>query len=106
MSRLIKILHIDPDYRITYFIFRSRLNIRSSVPLQTAIELLKNEDFDLIVSEPHNKAILKEQHHSINKSSPIISNDQLIMERTPIEKVNNSISLHFQNPEKIGWRSW
>jgi hypothetical protein len=61
MARLIKILHIDPDYRITYFILRSRLTIRTSVPLQSAIELLKKEDFDLIVSEPHNKAILKEQ---------------------------------------------
>ena len=76
---MIKILHIDPDYQITYFIFRSRLNIRTSVPLQTAIEFLKNEDFDLIVSEPHNKVILKEQHHSI-KSRPIISDDQLIKE--------------------------
>ena len=83
MSRLTKILHIDPDYRITYFIFRSRLNIRSTVPLQTAIELLKTENFDLIVSEPHNKAILKEQHHSI-KTRPIISNDRLVMERNPI----------------------
>ena len=63
MSRLIKILHIDPDYRITYFIFQSRLSIRTSVSLQPAIELLKNEVFDLIVSEPHNKAILKEEQH-------------------------------------------
>jgi hypothetical protein len=63
MARLIKILHIDPDYRVTYFIFRSRLSIRTSVPLQSAIALLKKEDFDLIVSEPQNKAILKEQPH-------------------------------------------
>jgi len=61
MSRLIKILHIDPDYQITYLIFRHRSTIRTSVPLETAIKLLKKEDFDLIVSEPHNKAILKKQ---------------------------------------------
>jgi hypothetical protein len=79
MSRLIKILHIDPDYRITYFIFRSRLSIRTSVPLQTAIELLKNEDFDLIVSEPHSKAILKQQHQSL-KSNPTMLDEPLIME--------------------------
>ena len=61
MSRLIKILHIDPDYQTTYFIYRDRSSIRTRVPLQTAIELLKKEDFDLIISEPHNQAILKQE---------------------------------------------
>jgi hypothetical protein len=78
MARLIKILHIDPDYRITYFIFRSRLSIRTSVPLQSAIELLKKEDFDLIVSEPHNKAILKEHQPSLT-SRPTMLEEQLSM---------------------------
>ena len=64
MSRLIKILHIDPDYQITYLIYRDRSSIQTSVSLQTAIALLKKEDFDLIVSEPHNKAILKKQPRS------------------------------------------
>ena len=35
--------------------------IRSPVQLQQAIQLLKTEEFDLILSEPHNKAILKPQ---------------------------------------------
>jgi len=61
MSGLIKILHIDPDYQITYLIYRPRTSIRTSVSLQSAIALLKKEDFDLIISEPHNKAILKKQ---------------------------------------------
>jgi hypothetical protein len=61
MSRLIKILHIDPDYRVNYFIYRDRSSIRTRVPLKTAIELLKKEDFDLIISEPHHRAILKKQ---------------------------------------------
>ena len=68
MSRLIKILHLDPDYQTTYFILRPRSSIRTSVPLRTAVALLKNEDFDLIISEPHNKAILKREHHSVNSS--------------------------------------
>ncbi len=59
MSRLIKIPHIDPHYQTTYFIYRDRSSIRTSVPLKTAIELLKKEDFDLIISEPHHQAILK-----------------------------------------------
>jgi hypothetical protein len=70
MSRLIKILHIDPDYQITYLIYRHRSSIRTSVPLETAIELLKKEDFDLIVSEPHNKAILKKENPVI-RTKPI-----------------------------------
>jgi hypothetical protein len=63
MSRLIKILHIDPQYQITYFIYRDRSSLRTSVPLETAIALLKKEDFDLIISEPHHQAILKREPH-------------------------------------------
>ena len=75
MSRLIKILHIDPDYQVTYLIYRHRSSIRTSVPLETALELLKKEDFDLIVSEPHNKAILKKQPRIV-EPKPISSADQ------------------------------
>ena len=57
----IKILHIDPDFRITYFIKHSGSMIRSLVPLNQAIKLLKTQEFDLILSEPHNKAIMKPQ---------------------------------------------
>jgi len=58
MKRHVKILHIDPDYRIKYFILNPQLSLRTSVTLETAIELLKTVDFDLILSEPHDKAIL------------------------------------------------
>ena len=61
MNTPIKILHIDPDFKVTYFINRPGSLIRSSVPLKQAIQLLKTEQFDLILSEPHNMAILKPQ---------------------------------------------
>ena len=61
MNTPIKILHIDPDFKVTYFIKHPGAIIRSSVPLNQAIQLLKTEEFDLILSEPHNKAILKPQ---------------------------------------------
>jgi hypothetical protein len=61
MGSPLKILHIDPDYKVTYFINRPGSLIRSPVPLKQAIQLLKTEQFDLILSEPHNKAILKPQ---------------------------------------------
>jgi hypothetical protein len=79
MSRLIKILHIDPDYQITYLIYRHRSSIRTSVPLETANKLLKKEDFDLIVSEPHNKAILKKEPYA-QKSEPARFEEQPVWE--------------------------
>lgn len=63
MDTPIKILHIDPDFKVTYFIKHPGGIIRSLVPLKQAIQLLKTEEFDLILSEPHNKAILKPQAH-------------------------------------------
>jgi len=79
MSRLIKILHIDPDYQVTYLIYRHRSSDRTSVPLETALMLLKKEDFDLIVSEPHNKAILKKQPRLV-EPKPIPADDQSFWE--------------------------
>ena len=79
MSRLIKILHIDPDYQITYFIYRDRSSIRTSVSMETAIELLKKEDFDLIISEPHNKAILNKQPPLV-EPKPISADEQTFCE--------------------------
>jgi hypothetical protein len=61
MKNPIKILHIYPDFKVTYFIIRDGSFIQSSVSLEDAISLLKNENFDLIISEPHKKAILNRQ---------------------------------------------
>ena len=63
MDKPIKILHIDPNYKVTYFINRPGSLIRSLVSLKEAINLLKTEPFDLILSEPHNKAIWTPQSH-------------------------------------------
>ncbi len=69
MSRPIKILHIDPDFEVTYLIYGPGSSIRTPVPLETAIALLKKVDFDLILSEPHNKAILKKEDPVIKTKS-------------------------------------
>jgi hypothetical protein len=58
MNQPIKILHIDPEYKVTYLIYRSGSSIQSTVNLQEAIDLLKTVDFDMVISEPHNRAIL------------------------------------------------
>ncbi len=60
-EKMIKILHIDEDYKITYFIFKSGASIKSTLSLEEAVSLLKTEKFDLILSEPHNKAALNTQ---------------------------------------------
>ena len=61
MKNPIKILHIDPDYKVTYFIIREGSFIQSLVPLEAAITLLKKGTFDLIISEPHNRAIINKR---------------------------------------------
>jgi hypothetical protein len=58
MNPPIKILHIDPEYKVTYLIYRSGSSIHSPVNLQEAIDLLKTVYFDLVISEPHNRAML------------------------------------------------
>jgi hypothetical protein len=65
MSRLTRILQIDPDFQTIYSIYRPGSSILTLVPLKKAIDLLKTEDFDLIVSEPLQQATLKERPHFV-----------------------------------------
>jgi MinD superfamily P-loop ATPase len=50
--------HIDSDFQVFYVIVREGSLIHSTVSLEKAVLLLKTIDFDLILSEPHQKAIL------------------------------------------------
>ena len=59
MPRLVKIMHIALDYRGHDIVIGEKLFIHSTVSLEAAIALLKSEEFDLILSEPQNIAILK-----------------------------------------------
>jgi hypothetical protein len=59
MRNPVKILHIDADYQAHYIIIREGSLIHSTVSLKTAMAFLKSVEFDLILSEPHNKAILR-----------------------------------------------
>ncbi|OGP51048.1 MAG: hypothetical protein A2Y79_00420 [Deltaproteobacteria bacterium RBG_13_43_22] len=53
------ILHIDSDYKITYWIIRDGVKVVSPVTIPQTIQLLNTFEFDLIVSEPQKMAILK-----------------------------------------------
>jgi len=61
MEKPIKIMHIDDDYRVEYFLIRERALIQSTVSLEAALTMLKNDQFDLILSEPQIMAILTPQ---------------------------------------------
>ncbi len=61
MEEPIKIVHIDNDYKVIYILIREGTLIKSTVSLEAALTMLKNDRFDLILSEPHNIAILTPQ---------------------------------------------
>jgi hypothetical protein len=71
MTDPIKILHIDRDYNVTYFVSLIGASIKSPISLEQAVDLLKTERFDLILSEPHNRAILVPQEGPGNMDCPV-----------------------------------
>jgi hypothetical protein len=58
MNRLIKILHIDPSWKVIYILIHGGALVKTVVSLKTALRLLKKQKFDLILSEPQNIAII------------------------------------------------
>jgi hypothetical protein len=60
MVKPIKILHINPKFEVIYCLIQEGVFLKSRVSLDSAVSLLKNEEFDLIISEPHQRAILKD----------------------------------------------
>ena len=69
MDKLTKILHIDSKWQVIYILIRNGALVKTLVPLETAILLLNNQEFDLIVSEPQNLALLDRQKE-IEKEIP------------------------------------
>jgi hypothetical protein len=58
MDEPIKIMHIDGEYQVVYILIREGSLTKSTIPLEAAVTMLKNDKFDLILSEPQNMAIL------------------------------------------------
>jgi len=61
MKKIIKILHVDLNWDVVYIVIQDGMLLKSTVPLNTAVDLLKKIKFDLILSEPQNKAVLTPQ---------------------------------------------
>lgn len=53
------IFHLDQEYQVTYWVIQEDVKISSQVTIPQAIQLLKNIEFDLIISDPQKIAILK-----------------------------------------------
>ena len=61
-------MHIDADYQVHYIIVQNGSLIHSSISLQTAVNFLKTVEFDLILSEPHQKAIIEKENINHDKT--------------------------------------
>lgn len=57
-----KILYIDPNFKITYFLIFPETTFKSAISIPLALHLLKNEMFDLVLSEPDRLAIMVPQN--------------------------------------------
>ena len=80
------IFYLDQDYQVTCWFIQGETKLSSPVTIPQAIQLLKNHEFDLIISDPQKIAILKPSStdtavplgRSINKGtfSPLYHNPQ------------------------------
>ncbi|MGC1402417.1 MAG: hypothetical protein WA974_05760 [Thermodesulfobacteriota bacterium] len=82
MDKLIKILHIDSNWQVVYILIRKGALVKTVVSLETAILLLKNQEFDLIVSEPQNLALL-DHPKEIEKEIPEDLINWMNLQKTP-----------------------
>jgi hypothetical protein len=69
MKPPIKILHIDVNYQVVYTVIFDGLQIKSSLPMETALLMLENERFDFIFSEPQRMIVLTPLTASDNMQS-------------------------------------
>jgi hypothetical protein len=58
MRRPVEILHIDSDYQPHHIIIQEGLFIHSKLSMELALEFLKSRNLDLIISEPHQRALV------------------------------------------------
>lgn len=58
MDQEIRILHIDPDYQGNLVTIQEGKLNQSPLSLEKTLDVVKKEQFHLIVSEPHQLAIL------------------------------------------------
>ena len=57
MEPFLRIMHIDSDYQVFLMVINEGTSTVSSLSLGEALECIKTQDLDLILSEPQNMAI-------------------------------------------------
>ena len=72
MEELRKILYIDSSWKVMYVLIRGGIMIKSVVSLKTALSLLTKQNFDLILTEPLNMAMLKPYESIQNRVMDIL----------------------------------
>ena len=77
-------MHIDADYQVHYIIIQTGSLIHSTLSLQTAVYFLNSVEFDLILSEPHQKAIIKKENNHHDK----------IISKFFVSSKNNQVPIH------------
>jgi hypothetical protein len=105
MKKTIKILHVDSNWDVVYIVIQDGMLMKSIVPMKTAVDLLKKVKFDLILSEPQNKAVLTPQtatdHIDYIKDS---LNNHCAFYQTQLARVNGAredeIENAFRGPER------
>ena len=57
MEPFLRIMHIDSDYQVFLMVINEGTSTVSGLSLDEALECIKTQDLDLILSEPQNMAI-------------------------------------------------
>jgi hypothetical protein len=72
METLRKILYIDSNWKVMVLLVRGGVLIKSMVTLETTLLLLRKQNFDLILTEPLNMAILTPQESIKNRVMDVL----------------------------------
>ncbi len=91
MENFKKILFINLNWEVKYIEIHQGVLIKYGVSLETALKLLANEKFDLIITEPMNMAVLTSQESTEERVEDLL---QVLNTLPPDKKVG------FSNPCK------
>lgn len=83
MTPPFKILHITTDHKVAYLIIRDGAMIRSTIPTNTAVDMLENEIFDLILSEPQSMAVITSKSPDGDMKSVLSIIPRILSEHSP-----------------------
>lgn len=72
MEKLRRILYIDTSWKVMYVLIHGGVLIKSMLSLETALSLLKKQNFDLLLADPLNMNILNPQESIKNRVMDVL----------------------------------